>query len=52
MGFKHSNCNGYTIDKIFGYTVNNNKEKPTDSEFIALIAEKLRLEQNVLDKAQ
>lgn len=34
-----------TIDKIFGYTINNNKGKPTNSEFIALIADKLRLEQ-------
>lgn len=33
-----------TIDKIFGYTVNNHKGKPTNSEFIALIADKLRLE--------
>ncbi len=40
-----------TIDKIFGYTVNNNKGKPTNSEFIALIADKLRLEQDVLEKA-
>ena len=37
-----------TIDKIFGYTVNNNKGKPTNSEFIALIADKLRLEQDVI----
>lgn len=40
-----------TIDKIFGYTVNNNKGKPTNSEFIALIADKLRLEQDVMEKA-
>lgn len=33
-----------TIEKIFGYTINNNKGKPTNSEFIALIADKLRLE--------
>ena len=33
-----------TIDKIFGYTVSNHKGKPTNSEFIALIADKLRLE--------
>ena len=31
-------------DKIFGYTVNSNKGKPTNSEFIAMIADKLRLE--------
>lgn len=33
-----------TINKIFGYTINNNKGKPTNSEFIALISDKLRLE--------
>lgn len=31
-------------DKIFGYTVNSNKGKPTNSEFIAMIADKLKLE--------
>lgn len=40
-----------TIDKIFGYTVNNNKGKPTNSEFIALIADKIRLEDETLDRA-
>lgn len=34
-----------TINQLFGYTVNTNKGKPTNSEFIALIADKLRLEQ-------
>lgn len=33
------------IDALFGYTVNNHKGKPTNSEFIALIADRLRLEQ-------
>ena len=33
-----------TIDNLFGYTINNNKGKPTNSEFIALIADRLRLE--------
>ena len=33
------------IDEIFGYTINNHKGKPTNSEFIALIADRLRLEQ-------
>jgi two-component system response regulator (stage 0 sporulation protein A) len=37
-----------TINQLFGYTVNNNKGKPTNSEFIALIADKLRLEQTAL----
>ena len=32
------------IDNLFGYTVNNHKGKPTNSEFIALIADHLRLE--------
>ena len=31
-------------ESIFGYTVNANKGKPTNSEFIAMIADKLRLE--------
>lgn len=33
-----------TIDSLFGYTVSNGKGKPTNSEFIALIADKIRLE--------
>ncbi|BBF41948.1 stage 0 sporulation two-component response regulator [Lachnospiraceae bacterium KM106-2] len=33
-----------TIDDLFGYTVNNGKGKPTNSEFVALIADKIRLE--------
>ncbi len=36
-----------TIDKLFGYTVNNGKGKPTNSEFVALIADRLRLELQV-----
>lgn len=32
------------IDELFGYTVNNGKGKPTNSEFIALISDKIRLE--------
>ncbi|MDR5658179.1 sporulation transcription factor Spo0A [Serpentinicella sp. ANB-PHB4] len=36
-----------TIDNLFGYTVNNDKGKPTNSEFIAMVADKLRLEQKV-----
>lgn len=35
-------------DKIFGYTVNSNKGKPTNSEFIAMIADRLRLEDKAL----
>lgn len=33
-----------TISKIFGYTVHHLKSKPTNSEFIAMIADKIRLE--------
>ncbi len=36
-----------TIDELFGYTVNNGKGKPTNSEFVALIADKIRLEQKL-----
>ena len=34
-----------TLQKYFGYTVNGAKGKPTNSEFIALIADRLVLEQ-------
>ncbi|MEE1007848.1 MAG: sporulation transcription factor Spo0A [Agathobacter sp.] len=33
-----------TIDTLFGYTINTGKGKPTNSEFIALITDKIRLE--------
>lgn len=33
-----------TIDALFGYTVSNGKGKPTNSEFIALVADRIRLE--------
>ena len=33
-----------TINDIFGYTVSNGKGKPTNSEFIALISDKIRLD--------
>lgn len=36
-----------TINSLFGYTVHNDKGKPTNSEFIAIIADKLRLERKV-----
>lgn len=32
-----------TLDSMFGYTVNGGKGKPTNSEFIALIADRIRL---------
>lgn len=33
-----------TLDGLFGYTINTGKGKPTNSEFIALIADKIRLQ--------
>ena len=33
-----------TLDDLFGYTISTGKGKPTNSEFIALIADKIRLE--------
>ncbi|NEZ46293.1 sporulation transcription factor Spo0A [Clostridium niameyense] len=36
-----------TINKIFGYTIHNDKGKPTNSEFIAMVADKLRLKNRV-----
>lgn len=33
-----------TLNSIFGFTINQSKGKPTNSEFIAMIADKLRLE--------
>ena len=35
-----------TIDELFGYTVNGGKGKPTNSEFIALVADRIRLDYN------
>ena len=32
-----------TLNSYFGYTVQNNRGKPTNSEFIAMIADHLRL---------
>ena len=36
------------LEEMFGYTVNAGKGKPTNSEFIALIADKMRLEYKLL----
>jgi len=36
-----------TINKLFGYTISNEKGKPTNSEFIAMVADKLRLQNKV-----
>jgi len=35
-----------TINNLFGYTIHNDKGKPTNSEFIAMVADKLRLERS------
>ena len=32
-----------TLDSYFGYTVQNSRGKPTNSEFIAMIADKIRM---------
>ena len=32
-----------TLDELFGYTVSTGKGKPTNSEFIAMIADKLTI---------
>lgn len=32
-----------TLDNLFGYTIDTGKGKPTNSEFVALIADKIRL---------
>ncbi|WP_416361119.1 sporulation transcription factor Spo0A [Metaclostridioides mangenotii] len=37
-----------TINQLFGYTVHNTKGKPTNSEFIAMISDKLRLEHSMV----
>ena len=34
-------------NKVFGYTINSNKGKPTNAEFIAKIADKLLIEANI-----
>lgn len=41
-----------TLQKFFGYTVSNTKGKPTNSEFIALIADKLQLQLKSAEAAQ
>ena len=35
-----------TLDALFGYTINTGKGKPTNSEFIAMIADRIRLMYN------
>lgn len=36
-----------TIDELFGYTISNGKGKPTNSEFIALITDRIRLQMKI-----
>ena len=33
-----------TLDEVFGFTINQAKGKPTNSEFIAMISDNLRLD--------
>ena len=33
-----------TLNSYFGYTIHNLRGKPTNSEFIAMIADKMRLD--------
>lgn len=42
-----SRGNVESIKAMFGYTINTTKAKPTNSEFIAMIADKLRIERKV-----
>ncbi|RQD76382.1 MAG: sporulation transcription factor Spo0A [Candidatus Syntrophonatronum acetioxidans] len=42
-----SRNNVETIKRFFGYTINTERGKPTNSEFIALVADKLRLRTKV-----
>ena len=41
-----------TLQRFFGYTVSNTKGKPTNSEFIALIADRLQLQLKSAEAAQ
>ncbi len=42
-----------TINELFGYTIHAGKGKPTNSEFIALIADKIRLDnRSMLQKTE
>lgn len=40
-----------TLQRFFGYTVSNSKGKPTNSEFIALIADRLQLQLRDMETA-
>jgi two-component system response regulator (stage 0 sporulation protein A) len=41
-----------TLQRYFGYTVSNAKGKPTNSEFIAMIADRISLEKRFTQAAQ
>ena len=41
-----------TLQKFFGYTVSNIKGKPTNSEFIAMIADRMSLQRREVQEAQ
>ena len=36
-----------TLNSYFGYTIHNNRGKPTNSEFIAMIADSIRLKYKI-----
>ena len=36
------------MNKFFGYTVNMDRGKPTNSEFIAMVADRLRIGEKVI----
>jgi len=36
-----------TLNSYFGYTIQNSRGKPTNSEFIAMIADNLRLKYKI-----
>lgn len=41
-------CNPESVEELFGYTINSCKGKPTNSEFIAMISDRIRLETKVV----
>ncbi len=41
-------CNPDSVEELFGYTINSCKGKPTNSEFIAIIADRIRLDTKVV----
>lgn len=41
-------CNPKSVEELFGYTINSCKGKPTNSEFIAMISDRIRLESKIV----